>query len=161
MAILLNFSFRERWGDDGLEKEAKAGKKTEDFNSRLMSFSVFCTGQAIHPNLVTDALLIHIIYNQNNQKYYPKSYYQIIITWFKTYVGSTVLWYLKWWHEVHARGFFSCKLKVINFQTQYLGRSLICILASGTAILQARKLMKSLLRNSCTMQVIFILKKKT
>lgn len=132
MAILLNFSLRERWGDDGLEKEAKVGKKTEDFNSRLMSFSVFCTGQAIHPNLVTDAL--HI-YNQNNLKYYPKSYYQIIITWFKTYVVNTVLWYLKWWHEVHARGFFSCTLKVIHFQTRYLGMSLICILASGTAIL--------------------------
>lgn len=55
--------------------------------------------------------------------------------------------------------FFSCKLKLIHFQTQYLGMSLICILASGTAILPAKKLLKLSLRNSCTMQVIFILKK--
>lgn len=54
MTILLNFSLQERWGDDGLENEAKVGKKTEDFNSRLMSFSVFCTEQAMHPNLVKD-----------------------------------------------------------------------------------------------------------
>lgn len=52
----------------------------------------------------------------------------------------------------HARGFFPCKLKVIHFQNQYLGMSLVCILASETAILQATKLLKLLLRNSCTMQ---------
>lgn len=75
----------------------------------------------------------------------------LAIQFFSTSNGGTL----------HARGFFfSCKLKVIHFQTQYLGMSLICILASGTAILQAKNLLKLLFRNSCTMQVIFILKKK-
>lgn len=61
MVILLN-SLQERWGDDGLEEEAKVGKKTEDFNSTLMSFSVFCRGQAMCPNLGTDTHYLFLSY---------------------------------------------------------------------------------------------------
>ena len=135
MAIMLHFSQREMEGWWGGKRSQRREMDRGSLTARLMSFSAFCMGQAMHSNLVTD---IHYLFTscmtRTIQSINPKNTIRYL------QCGSKLVLVLQCLgtsncDTLHVSGSFSCKLRDVHFQTVYLGRILILILVSGAAVL--------------------------